>query len=204
MKKVPFALLIMTVGLVGTAQAGLVTFDFEGLPGGADDAAIGSYMTALYGSSVTVTGAASYPYMSGATSVNPLPALSTDTGDQYIASTEGGNHQFSISFSVPIVSLSFDWAREADSFHLEASYAGTTQEIFTASGGKGGGSGYGWETIDLLDIFGGPVTTLFFHDGGQGAIGIDNLVVNAVPLPTSILLGIVAVGLAGRKLRRFV
>ncbi len=207
MKKV-LLIIFLTACLGGSAQASLVTFDFDSLypSGGADAAEIGSYMSGVYGFPVMVTGATSYPYMSGETLVNPLPALSGSVADQYIADAENGNHQFYISFSVPITSVSFDWARTDDPFKLEATYAGGTVQVFSVGAGEThGGSGSGTEgVIDLLAILGSPVTSLYFHDGGQGGIGIDNLVVNAVPLPASILLGAFAVGLAARKLHQFV
>jgi len=155
-------------------------------------------MTDLYGDTVTVTGATSYPY----SGVNPLIALGPD---QYIADAVPGAHQFTIEFAVPITSVSFNWARSDDPFKLEAIYAGGTVQVFSAETGMtNGGSGSGLEEIDFLDVLGSPVTGLFFHDGGKGAIGIDNLVVNAVPLPASILLGAFAVGLAGWKFRMWV
>ena len=199
MKKL-LMIIFLTVCLGGNAQAGMVTFDFDDLDAGADDAAIGSYMTDVYGPTVTVTGATSYPY--GNPLVNPLPALGDD---QYIADAELGNHQFYISFSVPITYVSFNWAREDDPFKVEATFAGGTVQVFSVGTGEtNGGNGNGWEEIDLLDRLGSPVTTLYFHDGGQGGIGIDNLQVSPVPLPASILLGAFAVGLAGWKLRLFV
>ncbi len=204
-------IIFLTACLGGSAQAGLAMFDFDGLLPGTDAAGIGTYMTGLYGSAVTVTGATSYPYLSGTTLVNPLSALSssgTDAdklADQYIADAEGGHHEFYISFSVPIVSLSFDWARESDPFKVEATYAGGIRQVFSVgTGAPNGGTGNGTETIDLLALLGSPVTRLYFHDGGKGGIGIDNLTVTSVaPLPASILLGVFAVGLAGRKLRQF-
>ncbi len=199
MKKV-LLIIFLTACLGGSAQAGLVLFNFDSLQPGADAAAIGSYMSPLYGSTVTVTGATSYPY--GEPLVNPLSALGPD---QYIADAENGNHQFYISFSVPITSASFYWARESDPFKVEATYAGGTVQVFSVGTGEtNGGTGFGWEDIDLLARLGSPVTSLYFHDGGQGGIGIDDLVVNAVPLPASILLGAFAVGLAARKLHQFV
>jgi hypothetical protein len=199
MKKVLLTI-FLTACLGGSAQAGLVAFDFDALTPGAGDTEIGSYMTGLYGSTVTVTGATSYPY----SGVNPLPALGPD---QYLADAVPGPHQFTIEFAIPITAVSFDWARTDDPFKLEAIYPGGTVQVFSV-GGAGeaqGGSGSGTEgMIDLLAILGSPVTGLFFHDGGQGGIGIDNLVVNAVPLPASILLGAFAVGLAGWKMRMFV
>jgi hypothetical protein len=40
--------------------------------------------------------------------------------------------------------------------------------------------------------------------GGWNGVGIDDVKYALVPLPASILLGVFAVGLVGRKLRKFV
>jgi hypothetical protein len=192
--------------LAGTARAGLCTFD--NLLSGET---LSDYVSRMCGFGVTVNSAAIYPDGSRDPS-DPLPNLGSDNylADAGVLPGEpgGDSHSFTITFSVPITSLSFDWARELDTFKVEATYGDTSLQVLSITSGKsGGGSGWGHETIDLLDpdIFGGPVTSLFFHDGGEGAIGIDNLaVVSVVPLPASILLGAFAVGLAGRKLRQFV
>lgn len=205
MKKVLLALFV-TICLAGTAQAGLFEFSFDDsftsgdvtrtLVGGDASGAISEYMTAVYGSPVTVDGAVVYP----AGAVDPL--FTTNSGN-YIADAVQGPHQFTIEFAVPITAVSFKWARADDPFKLEVVYTdGTTAQIFSTEGSEWAGLLSGIWGIDALPL---PVSTLFFHDGGKGAIGIDNLaVVSAVPLPTSMLLGVVAVGVAGRKLRRFV
>jgi len=201
MKKV-ILIIFLTACLGARAQAGMVVFDFQDddLAAGANSDEIGIYMSKLYGSPVTVTGAMGY------SDVGPLSDLYNGGDDLYIADEEQGQHEFRIFFSVPITSVSFDWAREDDPFKVEAIYADGTVQIFSAGTGvDSGGSGSGTEKdIDLLAMLGSPVTGLYFHDGGQGSIGIDNLMVSAVPLPTSLLLALFAVGTAGRKLRKFV
>lgn len=191
-------LLMLLVG--GNAQAAL--FNFDELAGGAGSGPISDYMTDVYGSDVSVTGATVYPVAGS----DPLSASGWSNTTPYIAEADQGAHQFTITFEVPITSVSFSWARVEDPLKLEAAYAGGTVQVFSVGTGQAnGGTGYGYETIDLLAMVGAPVTSLFFHDGGQGAIGIDNLtVVSAVPLHASMLLGAFAVGLAGRKLRKFV
>ncbi len=196
--KVLLTLFIITC-LVGTARAGLsttFTFDDGTLAGGENSGAISDYMTAVYGSTVTVEGATVYP----SSTLNPLSVLG---GDNYIADAVPGPHQFTIEFAVPITAVSFNWARADDPFKLDVTFAdGTIGQIFSTQVGQWGGATSGSWAIDLLPK---PVSILFFHDGGQGAIGIDDLaVVSAVPLPASILLGVFAVGLAARKLRQFV
>ncbi len=219
MKKVVL-LLFTTSCLVGTAQASLVelSFNFDGVGSPYDLLAIQSYMqsqvnTQAPGSGVTVTvssdGLRSYGISSA---TGPLDEwLKQASGDGYIADQTGPahGHAFSFSFSmiagsVSLASVSFDWARASDAFAaLAVSDAGdVTASIVSQDEGTGTGK------VDQfpLSTSGTPFTTLRFQDGKDGAIGIDNLGVtlSVVPLPASILLGMFAVGLAGRKLRKFV
>ncbi len=198
MKKI-LLIIFLTACLGGIAQAGLVAFDFSGLPTGATETQIEAAMSTQYGSGVTVVG-----------------ATTNDTAGGYIegmhlidTQPDGIHHEFTISFdTVPISGVSFDWRRQQDEFHLDVGYY--TDETWTwdydvfydISPGKDGGSASGpGEWIGFDSPF---VSQLIFHDGNKGFIEVGNLVVNAVPLPTSILLGAFAVGLAGWKSRRFV
>ncbi len=184
-------ILFMTTCLVGTAQAGLATFAFDDI---IITETLSEYMTRIYGPRVTVEGAALYPGSILDSALGP---------DKYIADAVPGPHQFTIEFAVPITAVSFNWARDDDPFKLDVIFTdGTTAQIFSTQIGQWGGATSGSWAIDALPK---PVSTLFFHDGGQGAVGIDNLaVVSAVPLPASILMGVFAVGLAARKLRQLV
>jgi hypothetical protein len=69
----------------------------------------------------------------------------------------------------------------------------------------------GWITESFMFKALGDTTTLLFRSTTQATgfpIGygpvVDNVSVVAVPLPASVLLGVFAVGLAGRKLRKLV
>ncbi len=181
----------LTVCLVGTAQAALYQYTFN-FDSGMDMGTVGSIRE----------GAEFY------NTESPLPALYDYPGDGYVADAGQGNHQIWIDLAVPVTSISFDFATLSDPFKLEVFYAGSTDadQIFNMPR-ESDKSGEG-----ITETFGAPVVTLFFHDGdNDGGIGIDNLVLNpggidplAVPLPGSILLGVFAVGWAGRKLRQFV
>lgn len=195
MKKVLLTPLIITC-LVGIAQADLVTFDFSGLPLGATEAQIGAAMSAQYGGSgVTVVGATT-AYAVGEY-IDGMHLIDTQTD---------GWHEFRISFdAVPISGVSFDWRRQQDSFYLDVvDTGGTTHErvFYDVSPGSDGGSATG--PSEWIDFDGFLVKELIFHDSNRGYIEIDDLVVSAVPLRASVVLGAFAVGLAGRKLRKFV
>jgi hypothetical protein len=195
--------------LVGTAQAGFTetfTFDFVsgGVTPGAGQEAIETYMESQLDQyfNIEVVGATVYPNGS-----NPLPVLANGGNtDGYIADAEGTDHTFSIWFERQITSVTFDWAAHKDPFKIYFNDA--VEPFFTLSSGTASGTGF---TIDLLALVDedenpipDPIFQLRFSNGGTGAIGIDNLTVTFVPLPASVLLGVVAVGLAGRKLRKFV
>jgi hypothetical protein len=194
MKKILLTLVVATC-LVGTARAGLVAFDFSGLPVGATKDRIEAAMSIQYGSGVTVVGATTSNTAGGYVEGMHLMDNQTD-----------GDHIFTISFdTVPISGVSFDWRRQQDAFYLDVVYMdGTIDDgvFYDVSPGRDGGSASGaGEWISFDSPF---VSQLIFHDSNRGFIEVGHLVVNAVPLPASLLLGVVAVGLAARKLRQFV
>ena len=189
-------IIFLTACLSRIAQAGMVTFDFDSLDSGTDAAEIGSYMTDVYGSTVTVTDA----------TTNNTAGGYLDDSMHLIDTQPDGRHIFTISFGeTPISGLSFDWRRQQDEIHLDVVYMNGTEvkDVFLdISNGSDGGSASGpGEWISFDDGF---VRELTFHDSNRGFIEIDNLVVSPVPLPASILLGAFAVGLSGWKLRLFV
>ena len=193
MKKIMIVLNIMALilGFCGSAMAAPVTFNFNSLADGANAAAISSYMSGLFGGagSVTVTGAS--PQAESAF----FGLLGPDT---YIESEPSGAHTIQINFATPITSVSFDWAKLLDPFNADYSVDGTTNftNFFN--------SPLGIIQIDHFNTitFASPVLALRFHDDGVGEIGIDNLVVDKVPEPMSILLlglGLLGIGAVRRK-----
>jgi len=203
MKKV-ILIIVLTACLGGIAQAGLVSFDFSGLSVGATEGEISAVLSAQYGSDVIVQGATIDDKAGGY--IEGLHLIDTQTD---------GLHSFSITFDeVPISGVSFDWRRQQDEFVLDVVYTDGTwgYEVFwDRSPGSDGGSASGpGEWISFDKFYPGPdpgtgipfVKELIFHDSDKGFIEVGNLMVSAVPLPTSLLLGVFAVGAAGRKLRR--
>jgi hypothetical protein len=168
--------------MAGTSHAVLVEFDFNSLSNGSDGLAIAAYMTAVYGSSVLVTGAFA-------------STLSDSLGpDTHIANTSDGIAVDIITISfpvVPITSMQFDWEVKGEigliAFQWRAYDAGGIpigSDIFNFPGGgiHSGNTG--------LITFGTPVAKLEFTDNVQHQIGVDNLYVSQVPEPGTLpLLG---------------
>jgi PEP-CTERM motif-containing protein len=198
-------ILVLILGFGGMARATLVTFDFDpvALPDGSGGAAIGTYMTVLYGSPVSVTG------QNGPVSETTFRGFDTllgSSGDGYIESESlSGDHLIQINFTAPITSVSFDYGQIADEFHADYLIGSTWTTDFFSTGWAF------WNTGHVTTItFSTPVSGLRFHDDGLGEVGIDNLVVNrcetdppmGVPEPATLLfLGLGLLGVV--SIRKF-
>jgi hypothetical protein len=173
--------------MVGMASA-YVSWNFDALPNLAAPPTIESYMESTYGSDISVYGA--YAWNDGGAPLWSYP------GDKYLQAGFGGSpYVISISFNTaPISEVSFDWG------------AWNTDFEFYANGIKLFDSGYvvwagGHKTFNFMT----PITLLEFKDSGTSFIGIDNLCVQPVPEPaTMLLVGSGLIGLAGmrRKFRK--
>jgi hypothetical protein len=211
MKKLIF-MAVLTICIVSAGQAN-VTFDFAGTgthplsPGGPGNppasgaTAIAAYMTEIYGASVTV----------GESVADKIKIDNKDAlgPDNWVKADGGGenNDWVSFSFSVPIISVSFDWGYRDDDFKAYADGNLFFSKIcLLDNNGKQHGEDNG--TTGPYNF--ASVTTLKFTDGGNGWVGIDNLVVESyvaptqpvIPAPGAILLGGIGVGLVGWLKRR--
>ncbi len=182
--------------IAGVANAATsFTYDDGGL-GFADlDVKVSQYMTAVYGSSVTVDGV----FVAKDTDFNPTYFISTFTNP-------GGD--FTISFdSKPIYSASFDWyvfevTEGADFQCIAYDEYGNVVDMATYDAGTdpGGSSG--------PMLYGTGVTTLYFSNSSFHDIGIDKLVVGSggggsgIPGPGALILGSMGAGLVGWLRRR--
>lgn len=207
---------VVAILAVVTPAYAAVTFDFEGATvGGVGPDYVGSanqfvtdYMTAVYGSSVTATGAAAW--------------TNNDVGDDWAGKTGTDKWLrtygsasvtpgfFQISFdAVPVLAGSFDAyvfkATPPADFTISLYGSGYGDRynpnaaalIYTASADFGVGP--------LVGVFTSPtpVALMVFSDEGWHDIGIDNLVVTSVvPAPGAILLGTIGAGLIGWLRRR--
>lgn len=163
------------------------TFTFDRLSSGANAGAISSYMSDIYGAPVAITG-----WSVDVEGSFLQPGLLGGFMDRYVESDYYNQHQIVLSFAVPIISVQFDWATSVDAFNAYADGNLFFNKDFSWSLVREGNSG--------LITFLSPVSVLMFTDSGLGAIGIDNLTVNAAAVPepaTLLLLGIGMLGLAG-------
>jgi hypothetical protein len=196
---VSMGILALVFGFGGIAGAAPVTFNFD-LANNANNVAIGTYMTGLYGSTVTV-GATAH------VSTNQDTLASDYTGDGYVESDAGSAgqadhaHNIQFNFVVPFTGLmTYDWGTYVDSFTGEY-YNGSSWVVFQAYSNNNPGGFV--RVYGATYTFNVPVYGLKFHDGGTGEVAIDNLTVNrAVPEPMSLLLlslGLLGIGVARRK-----
>jgi hypothetical protein len=216
MKKFAVLCSAIIVTLVTSAGAS-VTFDFEaatvaGSPGagGTADQYISSYMTGVYGSSVTATGGAAWTNDSAG--ADWAGKTGTDKwlrtyGAVGYSETPG---YLQISFDdTPIASGSFD------AYVFEA----TEGADFTISlYGSGYGDRYAPDSAALIataaaDAGVGPLTVWFgalpqavslivLSNEGYHDVAIDNFTVTAVPAPGAVLLGSLGVSLVGYLRKR--
>ena len=171
-------------------QAGgtFVTFDFNALDSRDRSSAISDYMTATYGSTVSVTGARAF-------------AEDTDASDIFIATSFQlfSRGDFEIVFEeVPILGVQFQGHVIDGTIGDDFSFTAFDGDIERLSFSRDDGVTVfdsGW--ID----FGGPVDRLVVTDGGRKDVGIDDLTVAVVPDPATGLL-LLAGACVGRVLRR--
>lgn len=185
--------IILTIFIVGSAQASTTfTFDDGYLSFADKDAQIGSYMTNLYGSTVSTLGA----YVDSDDNFNTSLFLSTYTNN---------TGTIDVWFEdAPIGAASFDWfvfeatdgadfkcvAYDAHNNIVDIFYQHTEMNV-------GGSSG--------LIVYDVPVTHLWFSNSGFHDIGVDNFQVgggHAAPSPSAILLGSIGVSIVGWLRRR--
>ena len=174
------------------ARAGgaFVTFDFNALDARDRSSAISDYMTAVYGSTISVTGARAFEE-------------ETNASDIFIATSFQlfNRGDFEIVFEeVSILGAQFQGhvidGTVGDDFSFTAFDGDTERLSFSRDDGVTVFDS-GW-----LD-FGGPVDRLVVTDGGRRDVGIDDLIVEVVPDPATglMLLAGVCVGRVFRRRR---
>lgn len=184
----------LTIGTVclcvcTAARAETVAFDFDSLAAFAWDNAISNYMTAVYGSTVTTDGA------------RATNERNDGRFDRFIATSLQllNRGDFEILFEdIPIVGAQFEGhvieATAGDDFSFLA-FAGDT---LVASFSRNDGS----ETFDSGWIaLSQPVDRIVISDTGRKDVGVDNLVVQPVPEPSTALLALVGAGALLRRRR---
>ncbi len=197
---------LLTACLTVNAEAALYSFDFEGISAPGKPSDISNYMTGVYGSTVTVTDAR-----------RTTAGAWTGNGTDYLWTGDGPTTQgdFEILFAnTPITSLAVDGFVFHESGDVDFSvkaYDSTYGDVENpqASALVRSDAYLGFDDKTPISIpgltFDRPVSLLVFSDSGEHDVGIDNLEVGTavVPAPAAALLGLLGLGAAGVKLRRF-
>jgi len=171
------------------ASAQVATFDFSDLPILSRDVGVSDYMSGVYGSSISTSGArASHD-------------RSDDVSDTFISTSlqlfDRGN--FEILFDdVPIAGLEFEGhiidATVGDDFTMLAFFDNNL--VYELSRNEG---------VEIFDTgwvdFLSPVNRLVFSDSGRKDVGVDDFSVISVPEPAASLL--LLIGGLGAVFRRF-
>lgn len=182
---------------VQSAGAATVTFDFNGLQAGDD---IGEYMETVLDDSLGVSD--SDVALSGAAAIDTGLGLGGAFGDgnMFVASdlVTPNDDTITIRFNtVSIRSVSFDWGTTLNPFVAETEHGIFFQHDYAFSE-----SGHFPDSGTFT--FAQPAHELIFHNSGLGNVGIDNLVVTAVPVPGGLwLLGSGALGMIGFRRKFF-
>jgi len=206
---------VAILAVVTPAQAA-VTFDFEGATvGGAGPDYVGSanqrvtdYMTAVYGSSVTATGAAAWT--NDDVGADWAGKTGTDKWLRTYGSASVTPGLFQISFdALPILAGGFDayvFAATADADFTVSFYTSDYGDRYNPNPGAHLGTfptdfGVGGMVVSFVSPV--PISLMVFSNEGWHDIGIDNLtVMPVVPAPGAILLGTIGAGLIGWLRRR--
>ena len=160
MKKTAVLLVLFVVSAC-FARPTITTFKFDELPLGADAAAIGTYMSSVYGSKVEVTGATVV--------AGPAKApLGNRKGDYYL---QAGPSPAAITINfvdVPVTQVKFAWG--ADQGQMYGDIDG--EQTFTSARGRYINWRRGWSRNYRYKE---PVSTIRLYDGGAGSIAMDDL-----------------------------
>ncbi|MBI1922995.1 PEP-CTERM sorting domain-containing protein [Candidatus Poribacteria bacterium] len=207
--------LALLLGGVDQSEAVPITFNFNPLTNNSTSTVISTYMTGIYGSTVTVTGARS----SSNSAIPAPPTPWTGNTTQYIRTDIGAAGDFEISFDVvPIVSIQAGSRGFIFTATILADFVlSAYNSNFTAGGGTRenpnigalvtpivlSNIGAGSEVVFPDIIFSEPVTLLVISDSGSFDVGIDDLTVTPIPEPSSLVLFSLGVlGLIGYCWRR--
>ncbi len=219
MKKLIF-MAVLSICMVGAAQAVPTTFNFNSLSDEGGSGPISTYMTGVYGSTVTVSDATSdNDSWSGNTTIAIRTSASVGGDFEILFGVQPISGLLGLGGTGSTVGYVYD-ATSDDDFAIRAydsTYGSVEDPIasaLVASWSVDYGTWWFWDLGDdtvvrLPDLsFSRAVSLLVISDSGERDVGIDNLEVNpyvadgAIPAPGAILLGGIGVGLVGWLRRR--
>jgi hypothetical protein len=209
---------ILSICLVGAAQADLFTFD--ALSNGNRDTQVSTYMTGVSGSAVTASGVRAGDNTYWAASGDWLGKANGDVFVKTYGSSDleivfatkpflqtgGQGYVFSATSGADFTVKAYDSTYNSGTytwFLWKLPYTGEDPNpsalVYSNSWNASAGT-----QIDFSAVFTRPVSLLVFSDSGSYDVGIDNLYVGtpSVPVPGAVLLGVLGLGAAGRKLRK--
>jgi hypothetical protein len=184
MKRLATILMVLFASaLILTCELSAAEFTFDSLPVGTSANTIENHMTQIAGYNVSLVWESSEPFIND---IGPL-------GDHYghYVYSEGENRvSFEFQSEVPLQSCEFHWAVLNGTLEVYADdylflsteplddqwNAANNPEYFTIEAENQASS---FSSLRVVGIFG---------EGTSGAIGIDNLIINPVPEPSSITL----------------
>jgi hypothetical protein len=174
-----------------------ILFPFESLghSNNGSDAAIGDYMTGIYGSNVTVQNA-----QLKANFILPLPWLGKPHGDYYLKTDD--DKSMEIFFERPITNVKGDgyvfFSDKTNSPDFKVvGFDENNIEVNTFSEDT-----HWFQNVPFDLAFDEPVYKLRIRDNYECFVAVDNLCVTPVPVPGAGILSMLGMGIAGWLKRR--
>ena len=187
--------------LFGSAQASVVTLDFEtiGIAAPLAGTPVGSIFTADYGVTFSANAIANHSGLGPPNSVSRPFARPADNNFGFVRNGVDSTTGFTVSFAstTNYSDISLDWSAVANFTVTVYDLAGHSR---TSS--QGGSNFASWNSLDLTSMFGDQrrIDSIDFSSNVHKRFAIDNLQLTVVTVTEPAGLGLVALALAGAGL----